>query len=350
MMGNPLLSSLPLKFAFIFSFSLTSSIPIHKFKTVKPYATAKPPPSTTATAGDILSLLGTPQQASSVNPEIAAQLQSCFKFLVPFTPATKSLNRPITETLTERSGVRFPRRALKSKWRSGISEIEIENEVVWSPPEPVLEIARLAFDSGGDPGSIQRTLDPTIINVPDVEGSNESKCELTRTPYGRRFINEEVNSYMEFLFKLIVARGPEVGLDVSLDRYDFFHGHLFIAVDGRVGILFHAKEYPAYDKEVFPYNMGYCQQGSNVTYDDSMNLRNILWLAPLPSNSTKDWSAPGVLVVLDARPDGIIYRDIIPDYVNYARTIYEEYFGDNVVDVNYLNVGAAEPDYQIFIC
>ncbi|XP_076938183.1 uncharacterized protein LOC143606233 [Bidens hawaiensis] len=81
-----------------------------------------------------------------------------------------------------------------------------------------------------------------------------------------------------------------------------------------------------------------------------MNLRNILWLAPLPSNSTSDWSAPGVLVVLDARPGGIIYRDIIPEYANYARTIYEEYFGETVVDVNYLNVGAAEPDYQIFIC
>lgn len=27
--------------------------------------------------------------------------------------------------------------------------------------------------------------------------------------------------------------------------------------------------------------------GSNVTYDDSMNSPNIVWLAPLPSNSTK---------------------------------------------------------------
>jgi hypothetical protein len=34
------------------------------------------------------------------------------------------------------------------------------------------------------------------------------------------------------------------------------------------------------------------------------------------------WHA-GVLVVLDARPDGIIYRDLIPEYVNVARTIYE---------------------------
>lgn len=37
--------------------------------------------------------------------------------------------------------------------------------------------------------------------------------------------------------------------------------------------------------------------GSNVTYDDSMNLRNILWLAPLPSNSNKAWEAPGTLLI-----------------------------------------------------
>lgn len=28
-------------------------------------------------------------------------------------------------------------------------------------------------------------------------------------------------------------------------------------------------------------------------------------------------------MVLDARPDGIIYRDIVPEYVNFVRTIYE---------------------------
>ncbi|RVW31594.1 hypothetical protein CK203_091130 [Vitis vinifera] len=190
-----------------------------------------------------------------------------------------------------------------------------------------------------------------VDKVPDVEGSKEFRCELTRTPYGRRFINEELNSYLEFLFELIAARGPDIGLNASLSRYDFFHGHLFLAREtGKLGILFHAKEYPSYEKESFPYNMGYCQIGSNVAYDDSMNLRNILWLAPLPSNSSKGWVAPGVLVVLDARPGGIIYRDIIPDYVKFARTIYEDDFGDVAVDVNYLNVGNAVPDYQIFIC
>lgn len=29
-------------------------------------------------------------------------------------------------------------------------------------------------------------------------------------------------------------------------------------------LRFHAKEYPAYDKEVFPYNMGYCQVGKLI--------------------------------------------------------------------------------------
>ena len=161
-----------------------------------------------------------------------------------------------------------------------------------------MELARLAVDSGGDPAAIHRTLDPTMIPVPDVEGCEEFRCELIRTPYGRRFINEELKSYFKFLFELIVARGPDVGLNVSLSRYDFFHGHLFLAREtGRLGILFHAKEYPAYEKESFPYNMGYCQIGSNVAFDDSMNFRNILWLAPLPSNSSKAWVAPGKKLV-----------------------------------------------------
>lgn len=104
--------------------------------------------------------------------------------------------------------------------------------------------------------------------MPDVEGCQENKCGLTRTPYGRRFISEvciilrrvfffflykfsfyvnhyhfvvksqELNSYIKFLFELIVARGPSVGFNVSLNRYDLFHGHVFIAREtGRLGIL-----------------------------------------------------------------------------------------------------------------
>ncbi|XP_057792172.1 uncharacterized protein LOC131009006 [Salvia miltiorrhiza] len=315
-------SSLPLKFALFFSISIAGA------------GAGAAALSPKATASDLLSLLGPPDQAASVNSVVARDLRSCFKFLAPFNqtlPTRRSLTSQLNTPLSR-------------------SRDEIDRLIV-SPPPPILELARLALDSGGDPGAIHRALDPAIVPVPDVEGSNEDRCELTRYPYGRLFIDEGLNSYIKFLFEIIVERGPGVGLNVSLSRYDFFHGHLFLAKEsGRVGILFHAKEYPAYDKELFPYNMGYCQVGSNVAYDDSMNLRNILWLAPLPSNSGDAWVAPGVLVVLDAHPEGIIYRDLIPKYVRIARTLYEDDFGEVVVDVNYLNVGAETPKFQLFIC
>ncbi|KAL3629919.1 hypothetical protein CASFOL_026231 [Castilleja foliolosa] len=312
-------TSLPLKFAFLFSLSLasaaslttTAAFPLQFRRRPRTKSSCSLSPTTRhkAKASDLLSLLGPPQQAESVNSQVARDLWSCFKFLVPYNQ---------TPTIRRRR-----------------SQNQIDELVLW-PPVPVLELARLALDSGADPGAIHRALDPIPFPVPDVEGSNEDRCELTRTPYGRQFIDK---------------RGPLVGLNVSLSRYDFFHGHLFIAKEsGRLGILFHAKEYPAYDKNIFPCNMGYCQLGSNVAYDDSMNLRNILWLAPLPSNSTKSWLAPGVLVVLDASPEGIIYKDLIPKYVHIARTLYEEDFGEVVVDVNYLNVGANGPKFQLFIC
>ncbi|XP_062004192.1 uncharacterized protein LOC133721560 isoform X1 [Rosa rugosa] len=334
-MGKP---SLSLRLTLLFSFSLTAS---YSFTPSSSFPTSlkQSSPSPKATPSDLLSLLGPKSQSSSVEPLLAQELTSCFKFLVPFRPNAKKL---VPEKFSGRKFLTFKQKGQRE---------EEEDRLVWWPPQPVLELARLAVDSGGDPAAIQRALDPTMITVPDVEGSEENRCQLTRTPYGRHFISEELNSYIGFLFELILARGPTVGLNVSLNRYDLFHGHLFLALDtGRLGILFHAKEYPAYDKELFPYNMGFCQRGSNVTYDDSMNLRNILWLAPLPSNSAKGWEAPGVLVVLNARPDGIIYRDLIPEYVNFARTIYEDDLGEVAVDVNYLAVGNPEPRFQLFIC
>ncbi|XP_031250463.1 uncharacterized protein LOC116108354 [Pistacia vera] len=323
---------LPISIRFMIFLSLTITPPVSASLF---FCKLPSPPVPKATPSDLLSLLGPTRH--SVNPLVARELSSCFKFLVPFTPRKEFEGFSIGRTLNNIKKV--------------TSRTDKENELVWWPPEAVLELARLAVDSGGDPDAIYQALDPTMFTVPDVECSKENRCELTRTPYGRQFISEELNSYLGYLFELIVARGPDVGLSVSLDRYDLFHGHLFLATEtGRLGILFHAREYPAYDKEWFPYNMGYCQKGSNVTYDNSMNMRNILWLAPLPRNSTKGWLAPGVLVVLDARPDGIIYRDLIPEYVNFARTIYEDDLGNVAVDVNYLNVGQTVPDYQIFIC
>ncbi|KAF7006831.1 hypothetical protein CFC21_021834 [Triticum aestivum] len=300
-------------------------------------ASSSPRPSPRTVAADLLAVLAGSRAAARVPAREASRLSSCLRFLSPANPASVPSA--------------YPWRGSRKVLLEGCDAAEADAMVMW-PPAPVLELARLAVDSGGDPGAIHRLLDPTMLPVPDIEGTKKSKCHLTRTPYGRHFADEEINSYFAFLFELIAARGPLVGLNVSLNRYDLFHGHLFLASGtGRLGILFHAKEYPAFDKESFPYNLGYCQTESDVPYDDSMNLRNILWLAPLPSSETKAWLAPGVLVVLDAHPDGIIYQDMIRDYVQIVRTIYEDDFGKHAVDVNYLNVAnAAAPADRIFIC
>uniref|UniRef100_A0A0A9FWP5 Uncharacterized protein n=1 Tax=Arundo donax TaxID=35708 RepID=A0A0A9FWP5_ARUDO len=325
----------PLSLKLAFTISLAISFSVSCCTSSSSHSSASSP-SPQAVAADLLSVLAGPSAAARVPAAESARLRSCLRFLSPVRPAAP----------------RAP------SWRGGSRKVLLEgcdaaeaDEMVMWPPAPVMELARLAVDSGGDPGAIHRALDPTMLPVPDVEGLKKNKCQLTTTPYGRRFANEEINSYFAFLFELIVARGPSVGLSVSLSRFDLFHGHLFLASGtGRLGILFHAKEYPAFDKELFPYNLGYCQAESDVAYDDSMNLRNILWLAPLPSNETKAWLAPGILVVLDAHPDGIIYQDMIPDYVQVVRTVYEDDFGEVAVDVNYLNVANAAPVDRIFIC
>ncbi|KAI3792814.1 hypothetical protein L2E82_06705 [Cichorium intybus] len=177
-MGNPSpLSSLPLKLAFIPSFSLTTSSlsflrtsPKHHYHSILiRKLNTKKPSATTASAGDILALLGTPQQVASVNPQVAAELRSCFKFIVPFNDTTNTppnsrfkLANRLSQSVTD-SGIRFPRRTLNSNRRRDAENIQ--NELVWSPPAPVSEIAQLGFDSSGDPGCIQGTLDPTMIYV-----------------------------------------------------------------------------------------------------------------------------------------------------------------------------------------
>lgn len=146
-------SSLPLRLTFLLSLSLTasysSSLPFfHK--------QSSPSPSTPkATPSDLLSLLGPKPKSSTINPLVAQDLKSCLKFLVPFTPKkAKMESRKCLTTRRELGPIHIGARSRRE-----------EDELIWWPPEPVLELARLAVDSGGDPAAIHRALDPTIITV-----------------------------------------------------------------------------------------------------------------------------------------------------------------------------------------
>lgn len=102
-------------------------------------------------------------------------------------------------------------------------------------------------------------------------------------------------------------------IGAQLNNYDLFHAHL--VHDGcQLVMLFHAREYPAFDKDKFPIDLGFCQRTSKL-YPTAVEMRTrcAMWL---PNHRH--------LVVLDAgdRPLG---------------TIYESEFGVPVADVFYFN-------------
>lgn len=126
------------------SSSSSSSLPFSISSRFLPARTHK------ATVADLLSLLGPKDQASKVDFNEARDIWSCFKFLVPFD--AKLEDDVLVKRRSMISGV-------------GQRRENEENELIWWPPTPVLELARLSVDSGGDPGVIHRALDPTIIPV-----------------------------------------------------------------------------------------------------------------------------------------------------------------------------------------
>jgi len=140
--------SIKFRFALFLSFSLTSSSSLPPLPvSSKRYAPSSSSTSK-ATSSDLLSLLGSKHHSSGVNPVVARELKSCLKFLVPFSPVEPT-HRKLGFAWSKHTG---------PSWRK-------RNELVWWPPEAVLELARLAVDSGGDPDAIHRLLDPTIIQV-----------------------------------------------------------------------------------------------------------------------------------------------------------------------------------------
>lgn len=146
--------SISFRFLLFLSFSLTaSSLPplplFSKRYGHGPSSHSSSTPKPKATPSDLLSLLGSKPQSLAVNPVVACELKSCFKFLVPFSPLEEPGHRKL--------GLGRPK-------RTGPTRRE-ENELIWRPPEPVLELARLAVDSGGDPAAIHRLLDPTVTPV-----------------------------------------------------------------------------------------------------------------------------------------------------------------------------------------
>eukprot|EP00850_Spirogloea_muscicola_P024997 SM001933S04892 [mRNA] locus=s1933:313:1859:- [translate_table: standard] len=163
--------------------------------------------------------------------------------------------------------------------------------------------------------------------VPDVEGARAARCQLASFRAARRLRDKDCNVYLALLFHAVAMLMAAAGLLLSLSRFDLFHGHLFVTDSGgkgprngpccRLGILFHAMEYPAFCPNTFPINLGYCQHGSTLEIGRSFDFRNILWLAPAAPHCA------AVLVALDASHGTPVYDGLVGEDLGLVRTIFE---------------------------
>lgn len=147
----------------------------------------------------------------------------------------------------------------------------------------------------------------------------------------RRFNSARHLDLTVFLQALFHDVAEAIGCTLSI--CDLQHTHMFLTAHsddgfeerGELGLLFHAREYPAWDDQTFPFYLGFCQNGSNLylNRDDAtaMRLRSAVWL--LGCN---------VVVVLDA--DGAERWPF--------GTVYESELGKPVADIFFFDGGKTQ--------
>ncbi|ORZ39250.1 hypothetical protein BCR44DRAFT_1427518 [Catenaria anguillulae PL171] len=111
------------------------------------------------------------------------------------------------------------------------------------------------------------------------------RCSLATSDPSTPLASRTLSKYFEDVFRTI---GNTRRTGISLNRFDLFHAHMMVRRPCNqaqfkdvttVALVFHSKEYPAVDETVFPYPLGFCQTGSNVTYTEQvMAKRNVVWL------------------------------------------------------------------------
>ncbi|KAK6330442.1 hypothetical protein TWF696_003334 [Orbilia brochopaga] len=158
---------------------------------------------------------------------------------------------------------------------------------------------------------------------------NNMQCELEKDGNGvLPFATDTtLGLYFEGLFQMIPIWTKD---EIKLSRFDLFHAHLFANPRTKTaGLVFHAKEYPADDADTFPFNLGFCQLGSNLTFVDKvMRRRNIVWTIDAKDRTSLWWIDMGIKTgdqAVDEVTGGA------PFY-----TLYEDSLGHVVADFYYL--------------
>lgn len=186
--------------------------------------------------------------------------------------------------------------------------------------------------------AILRALGADTFAVPNVENSTEASCTVTTFPDCSRFEDDAINLWLANLF---ITTSTEAPIQVTLSRFDLSSAAMFLdSANNDCGLLFRARFFPKEDENNFPFNLGFCQIGSNIEFDqNSMDFRNFLWF--------KD-----KLVVLDLSEGSVLQELLLEDEsFRLARTIFEEDLGLVVATINYFGSleDRAEAE-RIFVC
>ena len=235
-------------------------------------------------------------------------------------------------------------------------------------PERPVPRSLLALARASSPAAALRdALHPRVVPFPDCDGAARAGCELApgaRADGARRVRCRDARRFLARLFLLAERHTPH-----ELNRWDLFHGHLFVARElddddggggggggGVVGVLMHAKEYPAFDDAAFPIDLGFCQRSSPVKHVDAIAARrNLLFVADAStgwaafatvdcaaeseSESESEGVAPGVSNPLHP---GLL---AVPELY----TTYEGDFGDVAGEVVYVHgLRDRRPEHAVF--
>ncbi|KAF3901958.1 hypothetical protein ABW21_db0200742 [Orbilia brochopaga] len=158
---------------------------------------------------------------------------------------------------------------------------------------------------------------------------NNMRCELGKDDNGvLPFVSDTtLGNYFESLFRMIPVWTKGA---ITLSRFDLFHAHLFANPATKVaGVVFHAKEYPAGNTASFPFDLGFCQLDSNVTFvDEIMRKRNLVWMIDAKDRASLWW------IDMGAKTGDPAVDEVTGGAPFY--TLYEDSLGHVVADFYYL--------------
>eukprot|EP00755_Sulcionema_specki_P002284 Sspe_Gene.118377::Locus_111675_Transcript_1_1_Confidence_1.000_Length_1024::g.118377::m.118377 len=151
------------------------------------------------------------------------------------------------------------------------------------------------------------------------------------SPCPWKFKQRPFNTYFGHVFKLAEEGMRLRGYNLSLDKNDLFHGHVFSftnhAGKADLGILFHAKEYPR--DLATPWSPG--ADANFTTADESYKLRNMVWVA----SSSRLWAIKSTVAKLAPL--------VLPDWASpnpteeWMKEYVELFLKANTLQDNYFN-------------